>query len=388
MSNWSNLPPKALFTIVKRLSVRDQKSCTLVCSKWNRTVADILPSSVRICLSKWLKKEENSYGYQLLDENILRCSKRRYHYVEVSWSSDCTVEFMSALSRMLRSVFNFALRHLIVNATPDEKLSELFQEHSQILNHITELTVLIGCPFEQYGDTRWQERYFHVSFSNLRYLEWVEKSMGNIRKGEQIFIITAPQLEFIKLATFSNWTCFFALNFASCESLKSVKLELPNRVWPTFPNLSFNKLDQLVFTERSKILGIPPVQYGELAAKMPNLTFVQMEIVENSIFDAFCEHCPNLRTMHVYQFVLSAYSFSNIVKLKSLKNLALSNGRIVDADRSIDFTTLQGLHLGKNVVVEGNLKSFPLNLSSSLNERIKRIKRLVGDKWVVFYETI
>lgn len=379
--DWRNLPSKHLSAIVAKLPFEDRKSCTQVCKRWGEIVFDtFLSRSVKFCLVRLAYNTKvKQYCYQLFDERTLLANKRCYRNVQVSWVNDSPAEFLHQVDRLLGMLPAYALRSLTVNATPDGKLSEFFQRNKQLLNHIKELEVMISCPPIPYpttdNDVPLQVERSHISMKQLCCLRWTELSLGEISHGRQYFIFDAPQLVQVNLKTFYNWSSYSILDVKSNASLKRVELDLPNRIWRTFPNSKLNQLEVLVFANKSNCLrrihNINPIHFGYLFAKMANLQWVKMSFIGDDVFREICDRCPKLCSIEVTCFDIQYSSFAKLAKLQDLQNLKLVNGKIMTPQAQIRCTKLQQLQLERVTLVNGLLNEFPIHLNETLQNRIR-----------------
>lgn len=293
----------------------------MVCKHWNDVVFKAsLNRSVTFPLAKW-----NSDTYVLFS-GFLSSVQRSYRSVEISWINYPDAQYLFAINEMFEVLPKYSLQKLTINATPDEILGEFFERHRPVLNHIRELHVYIGSPFNQYpppaDDAPLVIRQCFLDMHALECLVWTEASLGNISHGTQNFMIDAPVLSYTKIKTLRNWNCYSILNIKNCSKLKYVNLELPNRIWRTFQRNSFEHLNTLNLTTISTAIvieNIPPIRFDQLFGSMKNLKAIKITGVEDAALLAVCEHCPLIWSIELIQFCVNFNCFAKLARLKKLR---------------------------------------------------------------------
>nr|XP_029735909.1 uncharacterized protein LOC109412535 [Aedes albopictus] len=374
--DWQNIPSLVLATVAQLLPMADRKTCTLVCRRWNSIVfGSAINNMVTFPLSKW--KSESYVPF----DGFHRMMQRSYRKVEISWVNYADSDYLRTINGLFETLPKYELRKLTLNVPPDETLGEFFERHRSIWERIQQLHVYIGSPLKIYpmpaDDVKLDIRKVSINMPMLECLEWREGSLGNISHGRQVFVISAPRLEYAKVHTFRHWNCYSVLNIKSCTNLRNAFLDIPNRIWRTFHQcISFGQLRTLNFGTESReypIENITPVQFDQLFATMKNLQAVKISGLGDSVnapLVAVCRRCPLIWSVELDRFEVDAEAFLQLIKLKNLKRLFLTNGKIINPKVSIFCRSLQDLWLRNVELVGGDHKAFPIKLNDAMKRRL------------------
>uniref|UniRef100_A0A182R218 F-box domain-containing protein n=1 Tax=Anopheles funestus TaxID=62324 RepID=A0A182R218_ANOFN len=307
--NILDLPNEMLVKVASFLPVKDLKSLSLTCHRFNDlAVGPVL--AVKGVL--WLNKVEetvNTYGEkelkkQYIDYEVLKKIKRNYHAVGIYLPVDLSSSEFVVLYRRLMTMFSMKkiIRDLHVVDSNKLHMATLYKNCSALFQTLVGLSVtVVDSPIVE-------DKVMGMDMPSLRWIKWnEEKFHSNMWENRCVLInLTAPKLQQAKFempddmhVTNQNYRSILALK--TVDQLQDLECVLGDQVVELLTNNRLPALKRLhlILEECSS-----SVSWDIIASNTPNLEKLKLKRNPTVIRDiaplcSFLLYCSALTELHL-----------------------------------------------------------------------------------------